>query len=148
MPFSEYLDSMREDCRGLVAELGRYFDYVSILGTDVRATVYRADRKLSMVREGAGECGFVIKMHSGRSFYEYSCDSIEGDKKALAAKIAGSVKIAGELTERQIKTREVADTPMKRISRAKTILRTTPTASCSASARRSPMTLRRRTKRS
>ena len=114
MPFSEYLDSMREDCRGLVAELGRYFDYVSILGTDVRATVYRADRKLSMVREGAGECGFVIKMHSGRSFYEYSCDSIEGDKKALAAKIAGSVKIAGELTERQIKTREVADTPMKK----------------------------------
>ncbi|MBQ3895113.1 MAG: TldD/PmbA family protein, partial [Clostridia bacterium] len=114
MPFSEYLDSMRDDCRGLVAELGRYFDYVSILGTDVRATVYRADRKLSMVREGAGECGFVIKMHSGRSFYEYSCDSIEGDKKALAAKIAGSVKIAGELTERQIKTREVADTPMKK----------------------------------
>lgn len=114
MPFSEYLDSMREDCRGLVAELGQYFDYVSILGTDVRATVYRADRKLSMVREGAGECGFVIKMHSGRSFYEYSCDSIEGDKKALAAKIAGSVKIAGELTERQIKTREVADTPMKK----------------------------------
>jgi TldD protein len=108
-----YLDSKRADCRELVEALGQYYDYVSILGTDVRATVYRADRKMSMVREGSGECGFVVKMHSGRSFYEYSCDSIEGDKKALAAKIAGSVKVAAELTDRQIRTREVADLPMK-----------------------------------
>ncbi len=114
MPFSNYLDSKRADCRELVEALGQYYDYVSILGTDVRATVYRADRKMSMVREGSGECGFVVKMHSGRSFYEYSCDSIEGDKKALAAKIAGSVKVAAELTDRQIRTREVADLPMKR----------------------------------
>ncbi|MBP5766836.1 MAG: TldD/PmbA family protein [Clostridia bacterium] len=113
MPFSNYLDSKRADCRELVEALGQYYDYVSILGTDVRATVYRADRKMSMVREGSGECGFVVKMHSGRSFYEYSCDSIEGDKKALAAKIAGSVKVAAELTDRQIRTREVADLPMK-----------------------------------
>ncbi len=113
MPFSMYLDSKRADCRELVEALGQYYDYVSILGTDVRATVYRADRKMSMVREGSGECGFVVKMHSGRSFYEYSCDSIEGDKKALAAKIAGSVKVAAELTDRQIRTREVADLPMK-----------------------------------
>ena len=76
MPFSNYLDSKRADCRELVEALGQYYDYVSILGTDVRATVYRADRKMSMVREGSGECGFVVKMHSGRSFYEYSCDSI------------------------------------------------------------------------
>jgi TldD protein len=108
-----YLDSKRADCRELVEALGQYYDYVSILGTDVRATVYRADRKMSMVREGSGECGFVVKMHSGRSFYEYSCDSIDGDKKALAAKIAGSVKVAAELTDRQIRTREVADLPMK-----------------------------------
>ncbi len=113
MPFSMYLDSKRADCRELVEALGQYYDYVSILGTDVRATVYRADRKMSMVREGSGECGFVVKMHSGRSFYEYSCDSIDGDKKALAAKIAGSVKVAAELTDRQIRTREVADLPMK-----------------------------------
>ena len=113
MPFSNYLDSKRADCRELVEALGQYYDYVSILGTDVRATVYRADRKMSMVREGSGECGFVVKMHSGRSFYEYSCDSIDGDKKALAAKIAGSVKVAAELTDRQIRTREVADLPMK-----------------------------------
>ena len=113
MPFSTYLDSKREDCRALVAELGKSFDYVSILGTDVRSSVYRADRKTSMAAEGEGECGFVIKMHKGRSFYEYSCDEITGDKKALADKIINAVKISGELTERQIKAAKVADEPMK-----------------------------------
>lgn len=105
---------MREDCRALVAELGKSFDYVSILGADVRSSVYRADRKTSMACEGEGECGFVIKMHKGRSFYEYSCDDIKGDKKALAEKIINAVRISGELTDRQIKTAKVADEPMKK----------------------------------
>lgn len=113
MPFSTYLNSMRQDCRELVAELGKSFDYVSILGSDVRSAVYRADRKTSMACEGEGECGFVIKMHKGRSFYEYSCDDITGDKKALAEKIIKAVKISGELTDRQIKAAKVADEPMK-----------------------------------
>ncbi|MBO4423550.1 MAG: TldD/PmbA family protein [Clostridia bacterium] len=113
MPFSTYLDSMRPQCRELVAELGKSFDYVSVLGTDVRSAVYRADRRTSMACEGEGECGFVVKMHSGRSFYEYSCDDIKGDKKALAEKILNSVRIAGELTDRQISAAAVADLPMK-----------------------------------
>ena len=151
MPFSAYLDSVREDCRQLVEELGKYFDYVSILGTDVRATQYRADRNMSSIRDGEGECGFVIKMHSGRAFYEYSFDDIRNAGKAadaaagqsapagqsaaaggsmpapqgetasapasaaaLAAHIARSVKVAGELTARQIEAARVDDQPMKR----------------------------------
>ena len=114
MPFSEYLDSMRADCRELVAELGKSFDYVSVLGTDVRSAVYRADRKMSMACDGEGECGFVIKMHKGRSFFEYSCDDIRGDKKALSEKIINAVKISGELTDRQIKAAKIADEPMKK----------------------------------
>ncbi len=114
MPFSTYLDGCRQDCRALVSELGKSFDYVSILGTDVRSAVYRADRKTSMACEGEGECGFVVKMHKGRSFYEYSCDDIRGDKKALAEKIINAVKISGELTDRQIKAEKVEDEPMKK----------------------------------
>ena len=114
MPFSTYLNSMRADCKELVAELGKSFDYVSILGTDVHSAVYRADRKMSMACEDEGECGFVIKMHKGRAFFEYSCDDIKGDKKALAEKIINSVKISGELTERQIKAAEIEDEPMKK----------------------------------
>ena len=72
MPFSAYLNSKREDCRALVQALGKHFAFVSVLGTDVSATVIRADRKSSAVQDGRGECGFVVKMHDGRSFFEYS----------------------------------------------------------------------------
>ena len=114
MPFSKYLDSMRNDCRMLVDELAKSFDYVSVLGTDVRSTVFRADKNMSAIRDDEGECGFVVKMHKGRSFYEYSCGDIGGSKKELAEKIIGSVKLAGELTDRQIKTVKISDVPMKR----------------------------------
>lgn len=114
MPFSAYLDSMRNDCKELVFELGKSFDYVSILGSNVRSAVYRADRKTSLACDGEGECGFVIKMHKGRSFFEYSCDDIKGDKKALAEKIIKSVKISFDLTDRQIKAAKVVDEPMKK----------------------------------
>lgn len=114
MPFSKYLDSMRQDCRDLVAELAGSFDYVSILGTDVHSTLYRADRNMSVIRDSEGECGFVIKMHSGRSFYEYACGDVRGDKKALADKILKSIKLSGPLTGRQIETAKVSDVPMKK----------------------------------
>ena len=58
MSFSTYLDGKRQDCRELVEALGRHFQYVSILGTDVTATVIRADRNMSMVQDGRGECGY------------------------------------------------------------------------------------------
>lgn len=113
MPFSAYLDGVREDCRQLAAELGKGFDYVSVLGTDVRETVYRADRRTSAVQDGGGECGFVIKMHDGRSFYEYSCDDISGDKKELAAKITAAVATDAALGDRRISTAAVKDEPAK-----------------------------------
>ena len=114
MHFSSYLDSKRDECSELVKELGEYFDYVSILGTDVYASVYRADRRSSAARDGDGECGFVIKMQSGRSFFEYSLDDISGDKKALAAKIAASVKADPSLEARMIKTEALSDEPLVR----------------------------------
>ena len=114
MPFSAYLDGVREDCRQLVEELGRGFDYVSILGTDVSENVYRVDRKSSAAQDGRGECGFVIKMHDGRSFYEYSCDDISGDKKELAAKITAAVSTDAGLGERRITTKPISDEPMQR----------------------------------
>lgn len=112
MPFSSYLNGQRENCAGLVAELGKHFQYVSILGTDVRATSVRVDRRSSAVQDGAGECGFVVKMHDGRAFYEYSLDDISGDKAALAAKIVSAVQADPALVGRAISAAPVADEPM------------------------------------
>ena len=79
MPFSSYLDKKREDCRALVQALSGHFRFVSVLGTDVSASVVRVNRKSSAVQDGRGECGFVVKMHDGRSFFEYSLDDIGGE---------------------------------------------------------------------
>ena len=113
MPFSAYLNSKRDDCRALVRALSKHFAFVSVLGTDVSATVIRADRKSSAVQDGRGECGFVVKMHDGRSFFEYSLDDISGDKEALADKIVAAVQVDDALRGRMISTAALADEPLK-----------------------------------
>lgn len=112
MPFSAYLNGQRENCAALVAALGKHFQYVSILGTDVHATMIRADRRSSAVQDGAGECGFVVKLHDGKAFYEYSLDDISGDKDALAEKITAAVAADPALASRAISAAAVADEPM------------------------------------
>ena len=94
MPFSKYLESKREDLKTLVGYLGEKFGYVSVLGTDVKATVYMANRNAQSIRDGSGECGFVVKMHDGNAFYEYSFSEIGSSVKDLADKILSQVKIA------------------------------------------------------
>ena len=111
MPFSTYLDGMRADCRALVKALGNTFEYVSILGTDVCETTYRADKKSSAVRDGDGERGFVLKMQNGGAFYEYSLDDLSGDKVALARKIVERVKSDETLKCAQIG--RVSDEPLR-----------------------------------
>ena len=113
MPFSTYLDGKRQDCRELVDALSEHFQYVSILGTDVRAEAIRADRKMSTVQEAQGECGFVLKMHNGRSFVEYSLDDVSGDKRELAARIIRETAVDSALTDRMIKTPIPADACLK-----------------------------------
>ena len=94
MDFSAFLNSKREVCRRLVAELSSRFAYVSILGSDVRSMAVRADRRMTDIGEGQlSECGFVIKLHNGKSFFEYSLDNIEGDIPALANRICRSLAV-------------------------------------------------------
>lgn len=112
MPFSAYLNGQRENCAALVKALGKHFQYVSILGTDVHTTAVRADRRFSAVQDGGGECGFVVKLHDGRAFYEYSLDDLSGDKEALAEKIIAAVAVDPSLESRTITAAAVADEPM------------------------------------
>ncbi len=114
MPFSSYLDGKRAACRALAQALGRRFPYVSVLGTDVRATAIRADKKSSMVQDGRGECGFVVKMHDGRSFFEYSLDDLSGDMAALAEKIEKAVEIDPALRSSMIQVPVPKDEPLKK----------------------------------
>ena len=90
MAFSKFLDAKRQDCKNLVAELRKSFAYVSVLGVDIKTTGIRVDRNTSNIGPGRDtECGFVVKMHNGTVFYEYSLDDISGDIPTLAAKKLG-----------------------------------------------------------
>ena len=113
MAFSKFLDEKRKIIKELVAELGKTFEYVSVLGTDVKATLYMADARSSSIRDGSGECGFVVKLWNGDAFKEYSTDDISGDMKELAKKIVEATKISASLEDKTIKPiSKPADEPL------------------------------------
>ncbi|MBQ1975830.1 MAG: TldD/PmbA family protein [Clostridia bacterium] len=113
MPFSEFLNSRREDCHALVDELSKTYAYVGILGADVKSTAILANRKMTDISEGSlTECGFVVKMHDGRAFFEYSLDDVRGDTKALAEKIVAAVQPSAAMDDRQIRVSTVSDEPL------------------------------------
>ncbi len=111
--FSKFLESRRADCRALVDALSRRLAYVSVLASDVSSKSIYVNRKMSSVDEGSlTECGFVVKMHDGRAFYEYSFDDISGDKEALAEKIISSVQVAEALKDKEIAVSVPKDEPL------------------------------------
>ena len=111
MAFSEFLNRKRRDCKALVAELRKSFAYVSVLGADIKTTVIHADRNTSSISPGFDtECGFVVKMHKGTVFFEYSLDDIQGDIPALAQKITASVVCQ---TNNTIAGSTLSDEPLK-----------------------------------
>ena len=113
MDFSKFLNSRREDCKALIAELGKSFRYVSILGSDIKSTGISVDRRSSNMGEGRlSECGFVIKMHNGKVFYEYSLDDVKGDKAELAKKITKALKVSDKLCADTVEVPVPADEPM------------------------------------
>lgn len=113
MKFSDFLNSKRQDCKELITALGEHFKYVSILGSDIRSTAVSVNKVSSNIGEGnLSECGFVIKMHDGKAFYEYSLDDICGDKKALAKKIIDSLSISSSVAGNTVSVPCPDDEPM------------------------------------
>lgn len=113
LAFSRYLNGARGVLRDIVSELGGTFSYVSVLGTDVRSLVVRANKNMSSVTEGRGECGFVVKLHDGKSFFEYSFDELPDDVASLCKKIIDSTKIPSSLADLSISAEAVADLPAR-----------------------------------
>ena len=113
MGFSKYLDSKRSEVKQLVAELRKNYQYVSVLGVDIKATDISVDVNTSNIDPGSDmECGFVIKMSNGREFYEYSLDDISGDIPALAQEIIGSLALEESLKANVIQGVSLTDEPL------------------------------------
>ncbi len=113
MGFSKYLDSKRSEMKQLVAELKKKFQYVSVLGVDIKATDISVDSNTSNIDPGSDmECGFVIKMSNGREFYEYSLDDISGDIPELAKEITESLRLEESLKANTIDGVLLTDEPL------------------------------------
>ena len=113
MPFSEFLSARRERCHQLVDALSPHSAYVSILGSDVRSKSIGADRRSTDISEGnMCECGFVVKLHDGGAFYEYSLDEIGTDIDALADRIRTSVAATATLSSRAVSVPVLEDAPL------------------------------------
>lgn len=113
MSFSKFLDSRRSVAHELVTLLRSHFEYVSILGVDVKARSVMADRNTSAIRSGRDtECGFVIKMSNGSVFFEYSLDDIDGDLTALCTKITEAFRLNEALSGNTIGEVRLSDEPL------------------------------------
>ena len=100
MSFSKFLDSRRDKVKALIKELSGSFEYVSVLGADIKAKSVRVDRNTSNISSGRDtECGFAIKLSNGRNFFEYSLDDISGDIAALAEKIKKAFDVGALLDD-------------------------------------------------
>ncbi len=112
MAFSEFLASRREAAKALVASLGKHFAYVSILGTDVGGTVVSVNRNASHIGESGGECGFVVKMHDGHTFFEHALNDIAGDPNELSERILASLSLPDTLRSAAMTLPIPADEPL------------------------------------
>jgi len=113
MAFSTFLNDSRPFLKALVKELKKDFDYVGILGTDVRAKRVSVNSANTSISDGNSldECGFVIKLHSGGAFYEYSFDVLTTPEK-VADDVRRSLKIAPALKGKTISCPVPKDEPL------------------------------------
>ena len=115
MAFSPFLESRRENAKALIAALQPHFDFVSLLGSDIQSKSVQATTRTSSIRSGNDtECGFVLKMHRGGAFFEYSLDDISGDPQALAQLILDAYQEGTEGFENTISGVCLEDEPLVR----------------------------------
>lgn len=115
MAFSDFLQKRRAAVKELVAALKKEFQYVSVLGEDVKSIGVQVNRNTSVIGVGGDtRCGFVVKMSNGGVFFEYSMDDICGDIEELARKIAHAFRLNETLRQNTIGAVHLPDEPLVR----------------------------------
>ena len=86
----KYLKSRIPEAERLVRELGKTYDYVSVLGTLVNVRQIMVSTYVNSTEDVDKECGFVVKLYKDGRYSEYSCNDIKGLK---ANKVIDAVKL-------------------------------------------------------
>lgn len=75
---SSFLRERKEVLKGIIVDLSKEFEYVSILGTDTTGTVYDVSRSDSGVNDTRwSERGFVARVYNGINYSEYSFNQLD-----------------------------------------------------------------------
>ena len=90
---SEYLEKSKPELKKIISDLSKDFSYVSILGADSTSKTYSVSRSGASVTEDGlcNERGFVLRVHNGVGYSEYSFNELNYEKV-----IAEIKRIAGE----------------------------------------------------
>lgn len=81
---SEFLLNSKPTIKKLVKMLSEKYSYVSVLGTDTKSKNYQVNRLAISVKDGDfSERGFVIRIHNGINYSEYSFNEINEDNLSL-----------------------------------------------------------------
>ncbi len=77
---SMFLENKRDLLKKLIGSLKNDFPYVSVLGTDVNGKQYRVTTTGISVGDSRWmERGFVVRVHDGTGYFEYSFNEIDED---------------------------------------------------------------------
>jgi len=106
---SNFLLDNKEKLKQIVSELGKEFDYVSILGTDVKGQKYTVSTASTNVSPSSDEeRGFVVRVYQDCGYTEYSFNKINVEDIILTVK-----KLALEDRAKMIKDKNLVEYPRK-----------------------------------
>ncbi len=90
MSLNAYLASRIPDCKEVVEQLAKQYEYVSVLGSYTKMKTVATSTHSTTVNTNESECGFVIKVYNGQYYSEYACNDVRGlnlDKVRQAVKL-------------------------------------------------------------
>ncbi len=83
---SDFLTNQKEYLRQLIAALSAEFGYASVLGADSRGKQYSVQKSGATIGDSRWtERGFVVRVHNGRNYSEYSFNQLPELSELLAA---------------------------------------------------------------
>ena len=78
---SQFLLDSKEIIKKLISMLSESYSYVSVLGTDTKSKRYAVSKMGISIEDGLlSERGFVVRVHNGINYSEYSFNEIDEDK--------------------------------------------------------------------
>jgi len=109
---SVFLEAKRSLLKELISNLESDFSYVSVLGTDVKGKQYNVMTTGVTINDSMwSERGFVLRLHDGIGFFEFSFNTIENDSvETLYREIKERAMMFRELTKSQ--NIQTASTPV------------------------------------